>query len=362
MDNEVRKVLELLEAGKITTDEAVQLMNAIKDTKATNTASDTFFRNEVDSFLNATSKVVESIKDVVTDAFYFNETGSLKKEFTKEIQGNINTLNLKGKNSSVAVEVYDGETIIVSTEYIPKYDFQGVEFESENGVYNLVYDNEKVKYMKIKAKIPNNIVIENIDFATKNASITCYGLHFKNATLTTKNSKIDLRTLNGDNLIAETKNSKIEISNSTIKTITGNSGNAKIELDAVTSKEVYLTTSNGKIAIMDCSINKIDCQTSNGEIKIDDLTQVGGEGTENTIKAVTYNHSIKIGFKNLSQGINLKAKTSLGDIKVKNQNFKTTKEVSHLESVVEGQTYNYESANSKTDIVAETSKGNIYIV
>jgi len=341
------KILEMLQEGKITAEEANTLLRQFPEQESQKESAHADeergygdgrlgLRGELkevggeiwEELKGAGEGLKEAFEEVGEDRSIFGlpsmiHAGIFNKSqpFTfesKEVSQAINSLKLAGKNNSVVIEGYDGDTIKIEGSFDPKLGREpNVFFSEQDGDFEILYDYNAVYSLKISAKVPR-VAISHIHAMSKNATIDISDLSASNVVAVTTNSSVKIDDVNCEQLQAETRNAKISVESVTAEHIDLATTNSKIVLDEVVAKEAKLKTTNAAIKLSDLDVKKLFVKTSNGSIKLEDVIKkadpdVADGHSEYTIEAHTTNSRIQICLPK-EVGYKIQASTSTGKI------------------------------------------------
>ena len=349
--NEKMKILEMLSQGKITTDEAMLLLEQIGEQKGNGPRPESGRgekeRRDFDFSLgglgetigNAVRDGIGALEDIdvtldLSDIFIPGHKGNYM--YTSPAIGqNITALRLLGKNDKIEITGHDGKDIRIFCEYKAKRHDVTVGVSEDGGVYELLYDYNAMRSMKIYCHVPRNL-IEELNAETKNAKIILKDVKAGNIALTTKNDKIELARVAAAELNLQTSNSKIDI-------------------ESVTAQNARLVTSNAKIATENIDIKHMYVKTSNSGIKLENI--FGIDSAERTIEAHTSNGGISM-FVPHSVAVSLQASTSNSSVTCHLPNMLTGES---KKNYVNCKSQNYDTAANRAKINVSTSNGAIKI-
>jgi DUF4097 and DUF4098 domain-containing protein YvlB len=299
MNEEIKKILEMIEHNQITADEGAKLISQLRPNDNGERSGDS------------------------GSGFFDWLKGSPPVEKDYEVTlGNdsLNTLRLYGKNSKIKIEGHSSNTIKIECEYKLKRGVQDQEPELifENGKCELRYNKEAYKHMKINCKTPKEI----------------------------HSAEISIETTNG----------RIKLEDFNCKKIACSSTNAGIKIEKIKAEKAKLSTTNGGINAEDATINNLECHTVNGGIRID-LDSI--EKSSN-VEAHTTNGGIRLRLpSNVSSeiGVKLEASTTNGGIHCDYADIQG--EVS--KRYVNAKSSIYDNAQIKVDIKLGTTNGGISV-
>ncbi|MCL2421603.1 MAG: DUF4097 family beta strand repeat-containing protein [Defluviitaleaceae bacterium] len=305
MKEERMKVLELLQDGKISADEAASLLQQFPEKEHVLPTS-----NDGGLF--------SWLKDSI---FSPGGTKITLDMSSQPIGGNgISSLRLVGKNGSVSVSGCQGNCIKIKCQYIPKGDANPqIELYEENGFYELRYDNSAVKYMKISCDVPM-IMIDNVYTQSSNGNLKFEDTHCTN--------------------------------------IEGHTTNGKVSLENVKAHSAKLYTINGKISLDNVEIVHILAETTNGAIKVDKSNQIGPWAEDHVIEGGTTNGSISVVLPQ-NIGIKLDASTTNGRISCDIEDDTIHGEISR--NHINGCNQKYENTEKRIDLKLSTTNGSIKV-
>lgn len=273
MKEERLLILSMLTEGKITVEEATQLLGALDDKgdnrekdsnkgKKKDTQDDKSKRlshmtfEEIGSDIgNAVTNMIDGLKDMGAPfGFTFNsETITLDlEEDLSAIENPI--LDLKSINGAVNLNLWDKETISIKVTC----DYKNGLLDIDSEFYKFYVEGDKVVFVPMYNKdisIKLDVFMPNKDY--------------KEIILYTTNGKIQINEVNVDKLNCITNNGSI-ISNKVVaEDVSMATRNGKIEAMDISAVELDLSTSNGRITCYHTDINrskKVSLATSNGSI------------------------------------------------------------------------------------------------
>lgn len=396
LNEERMLILKMLEEGKITSDEAARLLEALETGSGQSSAEGSFKKQKQSSFHDEASKVrdrinewkkefkknynkndfdrmvddfsskaeklgrgvanttfgiVDKVIDFVgsfVDTTAFNIFGNYKLEeryFDAEAADGMDLL-IEGLNGHIIVKKHMDSKVIIKTK---------VRSPQNNADEILVFTNDANKISLALNKIANISVsheifvpavrFNHVRFETTNAKIYVEDTAAAVFESITKNSTIDLMGVSGDSILVNTKNAKVQLSYVIGKSIDIKTNNSLIDIKNVKSQDVKAVTMNSKIFaeniqnIENCPELQILLKTSNGGIKVN-MNDMDNRGYK--VKGQTTNGGINLLIPELTyHNIN---KQGLGG------------------SFIEAESTGYSSYPEKVSIVAETTNGYIEIV
>ena len=342
MKEERMKILEMLQEGKITAEEAANLMQQIPEKRSIRQEPSTPSETQVPP-TSASSQVPQS-NDVGLFGWIkeglFNPGGlRITVDFFSGPVGNgIAALRMTGKNDNVSIEGYHGDSIKIHCHYIPKSDANPqITLQEENGVYELRYDHDAVKALKISCNVPMVMIDQ---------------LHVQSS-----NGRIKLEDIKCSNLEGHTSNATIKLEKAKAEKVTLQTTNGKIDLEDVTSHLVKLRTINGKIDLESVDIVNIFAETTNGALKFVQISPADTWAEERVIDGKTTNGSISLELPR-GVGVKLEASTTNGQVVCDMQDT-IFGEVSRKH--INGRNQRYESADKRINIKLSTTNGAVKV-
>lgn len=380
-------ILTMLEEGKISSDEAAKLLEAIdehdgsskkKESSGKHHRSGNNFENlgdelgdKISEFAdkmgelgeNIASKIEEKVRNVehkknsnnsqkgslldrilssIDFPGFTNDFYTTKENYDIDVENPSNYyLHVEGINGKIQIDTHPGNNILIEAlvKTRDELDQKAINVEADGSrliVKPAIFHNVSISYIIL---IPNK-TFKEVFAKTSNSKIVVNGVQFEIAELFTSNSKIEVIDSNIKNLEAKTSNSKISLCNSHFESLSAKTSNSKIEYVKSYGKDISLITSNSTIEVNNIVIN--------GVVKAD---------------LVTSNSKIIFSADNYNGGFDITADTSMGNIvlnipnlmyKESNQNKLSSK---HLRTT----SSNFEQVNDKIYLTAKTSNGSIYI-
>lgn len=317
MNDEKQFILEMLKEGKITVEEANDLLNAIGSKK--NRGDRDFMakiNQSIESVIKKTTDAFESISNIDLENIEINQyniKGQVNTHKEMRIDDDINTINIDIPRGKVLIERANDSAITLNQDIWSKKgelnDYLDVEISEDtlNISINETYKNleatsiiklalGKNLYESLNIDLVNgNIEIEDVDFSENkidsvNAKINVINSQ-GNIDIQNTNGKVDIKNTHGD-LVVDNVNGSVYLANisgdrAEIDAVSGN-----IRVDGLDTKNLDADTHSGNIRIYNIKdAEKINLNTGFGNIVID------SESYDGDITAEV-----------LSQGLNLSEK------------------------------------------------------
>lgn len=401
MKEEKMMILSMLEEGKITSEEAVKLMEALDsmdtpgDEKTTNNQKDKsekeeIFGNLFNSFdeigsdiSNAFNNMLNGLKDIGGNFGFINNYETIYDDLEIDISHIENpSLDLRAINGSIQLrpsgsenlsikvscqhkkgllqenEAYfdfhlDGDTVVFN----PKYN-SGISIKLDVFLPEKNYDNVLLNSTNGKIDL-DKLKINLLECNTSNSSINILYVDSKEIILSTKNGKIESQFVNSEDFKAYTSNASVSLSYVNSNNMYLKTANGKIDANHLAGEDLVCKTSNGSISLETLSFDKSELTTSNGRITCDDLDN----NKTKVVKMMTSNGSISSKTKKLQKETLFDLETSMGNIslEVPDLIYTTNKQVNLGLKKIIAHTVDYNNNDEKLEIIASTSNGSIQI-
>lgn len=362
MKEEKRMILSMLEEGKITADEAMELLEALDETEANFTYDRTLEEEYIDKKeaikkeirknaeeirenvrkiegfgANLGNLISNIVNNIVDKSISFNLNGLYETMSTK-IERDISSIenpviDLEAINGNINAKSWDQDKI--SMEITIKY--RNKNFSSVNDFYNFY---EEGNVLRFKPTHRSNLLI-SLDVNLPNK-------YYEEVMLRTSNGKIKVNDLRLDKLMVKTSNGSITAEDISSKDINLSTQNGKIYLNHVSSPIIHGKTTNGSFLLQDINSENLNISTINGKIRFTDINS-------ESICGKTSNSSIEL--ENASSKT-VKLRTSNGSIICKDID---KEEIRELDLSTSNSSINVDLDNTKKPkyFHLETSMGNI---
>lgn len=354
MSDEKKLILKMLQEGKITEDEAITLLDSIKDKKKA-TRTNTDFDSLINKISETASKIGKKSQEMVSNFDFEDFTNmftvtdqknKVERLASENIIGLENpSLYVENQSGKIKISSWDNEEIQVTADVsyddrfiADTYDFISIRREDDKVYIEPNYDSVSGRYFSI------------------NLSIALPEKHFKEISLKSTNANLEIEDVKTDSLLVKTINAKISGKNIEAKEGEVSSTNARISLENLSGDKLQIKTTNGKIDIKDIDYLDLEMKTTNGSLVVANL----GARTE-SIYAKTSNGNISIALKNIFKPIKAKMKNNFKGLEASYfadsifTNFVTE------DKVMVAYTDGYDENADRLDIEATTTMGNINI-
>jgi len=346
------KILKMLEEGKISSQEAVKLLETIgADSNSTHTKARTTTGADgkteakteraaepkwVEGIRNVTMDIGQTIRDAIGDEDVFNfefdwftSTEKVHQHLSESLKNTgAHTLVIEGINAPISLVTHNEngyDTSMITLEISAgarasgkhKDRSRNFELAVQNGVMRLQYDEKAFKNVGVKVSVPKTVDLRAVVLKTRNGAIAVNELAASEIETITKNGSIKINGCTGQRLTCDTKNGGIFLNNIEMADINALTKNAKIVLNSISGREC------------ECFIS---AETKNASIS----TKLLNEGRALKINASTTNSRVTADVENLEYLVNMK---------------------NHVEAATAG----YEYADYKLDLKLKSANGKILV-
>lgn len=255
MTEEKQIILNMLKEGKITVEEASDLLNAIGDKKSRENDFTGRIGSTVDSIIKKATEAISAIDlDQAFDINNFNLKGEINSHKDIRVDDEIDEINIDLINGEILVERGTENGIIISTDVFSKKanleDYINVEIRD-----NILDIEENPDYKSLGASVKLRVQVgkdfyEKLSIDTVNARVEIVDTNFDKLNIDSVNGKIIIINSKAD-VDIDNVNGKIDIKN-----IDG-----KLRIDNV-SGAIYLATMKGEM---------VEVDNISGNIRVDGL-------------------------------------------------------------------------------------------
>jgi DUF4097 and DUF4098 domain-containing protein YvlB len=401
ISEEKMMILKMLQEGRIDSDEAAKLLEALESKQGPQNAGFKGFnipKPPPHNYYDEVTKVREKINDWRKDlSKNYNQS-----DFDKMVDEFSSKAEKFGKNVAtaafgVADKVVDFVGTIVDTGAFNVFgncvtvekNFEAVategmnlELQATNGQIVVKKSQDDKILITAKIRTPQANAEESIVFSNENDTVSLklakpdtYNLSvsyevlvptvkFNQIALETKNSKIYVEDTLSEEFVSVTKNATIDLTGVNSNKITVNTKNAKVLVNYMIGKDISIVNANAVIDIKNLKAEKLNAETINGKILLDNI-QGYDDINEIELNLKTKNADIKANMNDTEdKGYNIKAKTSNGGINllVPNLLYRNAPKYDGMIRQAEAETDNYTTAAQKINIYAETTNGYIEVI
>lgn len=325
-----KMILDMLKEGKITTEEALRLMDAIdsNDSKK-KTPHERLFSFDADKAKEGLEELEKNvggfISNVVNNLFDEDFVLSLKGKYDSFTQRHEialgeekKELNILNRNGSVELVPTEDNTIVMESKIFHK----NLTVDEESRFFNIIEEDnriswrvqeipdlEKKYYVTLKLFVPKE-ALSALDIETSNASVHVEGIDCETVRLVSKNGRISAKQLNGESLEMASANARLELAQSKLKNADLKTSNGKVTLEEIEADILTVQTSNGRIASRDLNTIQLTLNTSNGTVIGDAIHSERLEEGRFTCS----NGKIVLELKDVKRPVDLDLNTTMGTI------------------------------------------------
>jgi DUF4097 and DUF4098 domain-containing protein YvlB len=400
MSNSEEKILilKMLEEGKITSEEAIRLLDAIDNSAGGQSREENSRQNKNNGFQAEVEKVKERLHEWKKE--FKGKNNYKQKDFDRTIEDFVDKAEKLGKNVAVTTfgivdKVVDFVGSFIDTNSFNifgsckaverTFEIEAVEgtelfIEGVNG--NIVVKKHEDNKILVKSNIrsPQNNTDEllklnkeenNVSLVINRASnisvsheVFLPAVNFKDIKITTTNGKIYVGDSISESFLANTRNGHIELMGVNSKKINVSTKNARIQLGYITGKDIDINTTNSLIDIKHIKTERINAVTTNGRILAENL-QNYQDSTDMSIDLKTTNGWIKVNMNDMdNRGYRVKARTTNGGINllIPQIVYNNMVKLGAGGSMVDAENVGLEGYQQKVNMNLETVNGYIEIV
>ncbi|HOM02961.1 MAG TPA: DUF4097 family beta strand repeat-containing protein [Acetivibrio sp.] len=390
-------ILKMLEEGKISSEEAARLLEAIDPNKgATDSSSGFKAQQKRANFSDEVSKVKDKLNEWKKE---FKKNYS-QKDFERAVDEFSTKVEKLGKNLAyttigVADKLVDFVSSFVETNSFNVFG----KYKATNRVFETADVNEDTElsveaingHILVKKHMDNKVIIrttvkspvdnadEIFDFSKEENKIALKcnkignisvsheiflpAVKFKNINLVTKNGKIYVEDSTAENFEAVTSNSNVDLMGVTGDKINVSTKNGRINFGYIIGKDINVDAINSVIEIRHLKTSNLNASTKNGRIFVENVHNHNDDPNIN-MNLKTSSAGIKVNMNDMEKrGYKVKAQTTNAEINILIPEM-TYRNISKqmASNFVEADSNGYDEYANKVNIVAETTSGNIEIV
>ncbi|HHW30889.1 MAG TPA: DUF4097 domain-containing protein [Clostridiaceae bacterium] len=389
-------VLKMLEEGKINSEEAARLIQALEAGSQKSSYQENSRQSKQPNFYDEISKLGDKINQWKKDfKKMYNE-----KEFDKVMEEFGNKVEKIGKTvasttfnavermiefvgSFVDTNTFNifGSYKVVERQFeVPAEEGMDINITGINGNIHLKKHQDDKISIRSKVRSPQNDADEILVFSTENDSVNLSlskdsgisvsheifvpAIRFKKITLNTRNGKIYVEDSLSDYLNVNTKNGPIDLAGVTCNELSASTKNGKVQIGYVIAKNIDINTSNSIIDIKNVKAAILKALTTNGKIFIENA-QNYQDTPQLDMNLKTTNGGIKVNMNDMdNKGYKVKAQTGLGSVSllIPEMTYNTVTKRGTDGTFIEAESKNYEQYAERVYVNAETMNGDIEVV
>jgi len=388
-------ILKMLEEGKITSEEAAKLIEALEGNEKSS-AKEEPRQYKKASFQDEVSKMRERIHEWKKE---FKASGK-NNDFDRMVEDFASKAEKVGKNVAAATfgvvdkmiefvgsyvdtnsfNVFGNFNVIEKSFEAAAVEGMDINIEGINGhiLVKKHLDNKIVIRSRVRSPLNNAdaILMFNETGNTVSLKINKTGnisvahevflpaVKFKNIVFETTNGKIYVEDSISESFDCKTRNSHIDLMGVRSDIIKVNTKNAKIQVSYVIGKDIEINTNNSVIDIKHVKAQSLKAATLNGRISVENAQNYEGV-SEMELALKTSNGGIKVNMNDMdNRGYKVKAHTTNGGVNllIPNILYHNVNRPGPGVNFVEAESSGYEGYAEKVNISAETVNGYIEIV
>ncbi|MGE5613596.1 MAG: DUF4097 family beta strand repeat-containing protein [Bacillota bacterium] len=403
ISEEKMMILKMLQEGRINSDEAAKLLEALEEKEKDTSGGMRFGRAKASgspghNYFDEVAKVRERINEWRHEiSKNYNQ-----KDFDKMIDDLSAKAEKFGKHLAtaafgVADKIVDfvgsmidtgafnifGNCVQVEKTYeaVPVAGAD-IELQATNGPIVVKKHDEDKILIRAKIRTPQENAESALAFVNENGNVSLKlakpdtfnlsvsydvfvpAVKFNKLSLETKNSKICVEDTVSEYFSGVTRNGTIDLTGVTGNNINVETKNAKVVLNYLVGKDIKISTSNAAIDIKNLRTEKMEASTVNGKISLDNL-QIFENASEAGLVLKTKNADIKANMNDSeNKGYKIEARTTNGGINllIPNLLYRNIPRDDGSGRLAEAETENYSAAAQKVNIYAITQNGYIEII
>ena len=400
-------ILKMLQEGKINSDEAAKLLEALdasqKQASENSGNSGSYDANRQQqrpqhNYYDEVAKFRERINEWRRD---FSKNYN-QKDFDKMVDDFSTKAEKVGKEvASATVGMADkvvdfigsfvdtgafnifGSCILVEKTYeAPAVEGMDLLLQATNGIITVKKHQEDRILVKAKIRTAQTNTEDVLIFTNENNAVSLkltnpdtFNLSvsyevfvpvvkFNKLVLETKNSKISVEDTLSEEFVSITKNGAIDLMGVNSNKVTVETKNAKVLVNYLIGKEISINTKNAMIDMKNLKAEKLGAYTVNGKILLENL-QACDNAAEIELVLKTKNADIKANMNDTeNKGYKVKARTTNGGINllIPSILYREAPRTDGFGKQVEAETENYSNAPQRVNINAETLNGYIEVI
>ena len=307
-----------------------------------------FGKNVASTTFGIVDKIVDYVGSVVDTGSFsiFGNYNVVEKNFEAAVQEGMD-LDLEGINGQISVKKHlENKIIIKSKIRSPQsYTDDVILFSNSGNAVTLKLNKTEFISVSHEVFVPA-VKFNKIRLETKNGKINVEDTLSQQFESITKNAMIDLMGVNSENIFIDTKN-------------------AKVFANYIIGKTVNISTRNSIIDIKNIKTEKLSAITANGKIAVENVQNIDGSA-DITLELKTKNGDIKANINDMeNRAYKVQARTTNGGINllIPELLYSNPGKSFSPDKAVDAQTSTYNNdAPQRVNIYAETLNGYIEVV
>ncbi len=303
-------------------------------------------------FATATFGIVDRIVDFVgsfidTNMFnFFGPYPTVEKTFeARACQGG--QLSIEAVNGPVTVKKHLDDNVLIKTKIkAPEGTAEkAVEYSADEASVAVKFNKTNNTSVSHEVFIPGSVKFDKIMLTTSNGKIYVEDTLSREIECITWNAPVELMGVNSEKIGVSTKNAAVQVS-------------------YTIGQNIDVNTTNSIVVIKHIKAGSINAVTTNGRVSVENV-QNPGDLPEICLNVKTTNGGIKVNFNDVDRrGYKVRAKTSNGGINllIPEIVYHTVNKQDSEMKYVEAESVGYDQYPEKVNISAETTNGYIEVV
>ena len=261
MNEEKLMILKMLEEGKISAEDAENLLSALGDSKKDQVKDKlgSFTEKTMDYSEKAASKglsLAENIMEGISGLFESLEDSNFSNIFSGKYESEFydfkfdptarENLNIDITGINDTIKIYPTEDKEISINANVRYGKTALKNRPKEGYYDMAEEGNTIF---LRPLVKENIAVKldvflprasygQVKISNKNAKVEVDNLMAEKLKIKSRNASINLKNIDADFILLETKNGKIDLSSIRSEESNLHSSNGKIILDSVNTKKL----------------------------------------------------------------------------------------------------------------------------
>lgn len=271
MNDEKQMILNMLKEGKITVEEASDLIEALgKNNRKTDNLTEKI-TGAVDNIIKRATDTIQSIDlDQTLDLSQFNIKGDYNTQKETRIDDEIKHIEIDIVNGDIEIDRSDDNTIVISQSIWAKKadlnDFLDIEVKDDLLTISI---NDNYKNIQASSDIRLSLgsyLYDSLDINQVNGKIDISDVDFNNLDLNNVNGKVLLINIKGS-INVNNVNGKIDVKN-IFGPLDIENVNGPIYLYNISGEYADVSTVNGNIRVDGLSSDKLKAKSNAGNIRV----------------------------------------------------------------------------------------------
>lgn len=392
-------ILKMVEEGKISSEEAAKLLDALEGGTKQSAGENTNRQQRQVNFQDEVSKVRERIHDWKREFKSNYNQKDMQKDFDRMIDEFSSKAEKLGKNVAATTFGFVDKLVDFVGSFVDTNAFnifgsypvversfethaaEGMELEIEgiNGHILVKKHLDDKIIIKSRVRSPQNNADSILVFGNEGDKVTLKlnkignisvaqevylpVVKFKKIKLETTNGKLYIEDSISESLEGSTKNSSIDLMGVSSDKLAVSTKNARVLLSYIIGRDISVSTSNSTVEVKNIKAENLKVFTTNAKVSVENAQNYQGTA-ETNMYLKTSNSGIKVNMNDMdNRGYKIKAQTTNANINLLIPEItyhNINKQIGG--SFVEAESRGYSSNPEKVNINAETTNGYIEIV